>query len=121
MRKRLLFLALVILSIPSIASAGIWSWFFPVLWGQSTSNSQEQGSLGSWGQVGVSVGPGSVVGVNSGSYSGVQTTTTPAGGTMTQSTSVTGVQATSITGGAGSVGVSCQTATVQTYQSQSVQ
>jgi len=121
MRKRLLFLGVVILSISSVASAGIWSWFFPVLWGQNTSNSQEQGSSGSWVQVGVSVGPGSAVGSNSGSYSGTQTTATPAGGTMTQSTSVTGVQVTSITGGPGSVGVSCQIATVQTSQSQSVQ
>ena len=121
MRKRLLFVGVVILSISSVASAGIWSWFLPLHWEQTTPNSQTQAFFGSWGQVAVNVGPGSTSGTNPGSYSNTQTTTTPSGDTMTQSTSVTGVQATSITGGPGSVGVSSQTITVVTYQSQSVQ
>jgi hypothetical protein len=121
MRKRLLFVGVVILSISSVASAGIWSWFFSVPWEQTTPNSQTQAFSGSWVQVGVNVGPGSAADTNPGSYSNTQTTVTPSGGTMTQSTNVTGIQVTSITGGPGSVGVSSQTISVQTYQSQSIQ
>ncbi|MBN1509640.1 MAG: hypothetical protein JW955_22525 [Sedimentisphaerales bacterium] len=120
MRKRILFIAVVILAVSSVASAGVLKWFFPFYWQQTTADSQTQVSAGNWGLIAVNVGPGSTGKSNPGGYNKTQTTTTPSGDTMTQSTSVTGIQTTSITGGAGSMGASFQTMSVVTYQSQSV-
>jgi len=120
MTKRLLFLGVVLLSLSSTTSAGVWDWLFGFAWTQTTPNSQEQGFYGGMGQVAVHVGPGSTSGTNSGSYNNTQTQTTPSGGTMTQSQSVAGTQGTFITGGPGSVGMSYQTAIVKTYQNQSL-
>jgi hypothetical protein len=117
MSKRIVFLAVVVLSISSVASAGVWSWvigFIP--WQQNTPNSQQQATVGTMGQIGVQVGSGTSSGTNTQSYSSTQTSPS---GNATQSTNVTGTQQTSITGGPGSVGTSLQSTTVVTYQYQS--
>jgi hypothetical protein len=118
MIRRLVFVGVVVLSLSSAASAGVWDWLAGFAWTQSTPNSQQQGYSGTMGQAAVNVGPGSTAGTNQGGYSNTQTNTTPSGSTMTQSQSVAGSQTTFITGSPGSVGMSFQTTRVKTWQGQ---
>jgi hypothetical protein len=118
MSRRLLFVCVVVMTVSSVTSAGVFSWFLSFPWiPPSTPNSQQQGAIVTTGQVGVQVGSGTSSGTNSGRYGNTQTSSS---GTATQSVNVTGTQYTTVTGtGPGSQAVVFQTGSVALYQYQS--
>lgn len=114
MRKRLLFIGVVLLVACSAASAGTWDWLWGFVWGGSTPHSQVQGVYVTAGNIVANQGTGTTSNTQSDTFT--RTQISPRG---IQSSTVTISQSGTVTGNSpNALGVVSAQAQVTTYQSQ---